>query len=41
MMIETAMRFAGSASDGDAETVAAVMKNLQRFVGPSHQGLIL
>ena len=39
MMIETAMRFAGGIENGtgDVDVIFSVMKNLQRFVTPSHQ----
>ena len=37
MMIETAMRFAGTECVGDTEAIVGVIKNLERFVAPSHQ----
>ncbi len=41
MIIETAMRFAGQESGIDpenrAENILSIVKNLQRFVTPSHQ----
>ena len=36
-MLEMAMRFAGIESEGDVENIFRVIKNLERFVSPSHQ----